>query len=156
MRDKSRGRKARDNSGFSLLFFIVSHYVASWLRNLAGLVHKYSLVIKSFIWIKYMLNTYLIKHVLYILGVDWTLGTSHEQCAYEPAWLMRISLLACRFLFIQRKSQVAEKKKLCSQIILLMCLTEVCRLFAEELTNWPIFCEHLWLPIPHHHPFYLS
>lgn len=44
------------------------------------------------------------------IGVDWTLGTSHEQCAYEPAWLMRISLLACRFLFIQRKSQVAEKK----------------------------------------------
>lgn len=43
------------------------------------------------------------------LGVDWTLGTSHEQCAYEPAGLMRMSLLASRFLFIQRRSQVARK-----------------------------------------------
>ena len=45
-------------------------------------------------------------------------------------------LLASRFLSC-RGTHEWQKQFMCSQIILLMCLTEVCRLFAEELTNWP-------------------
>lgn len=142
------------DNGF--LKMIVSQYVANWLRNLAGLVHKYSLVFKSFILIKYMLNTYLIKRMLYI-----------HRCGLDPGhltWTVCIwtsladedQLVSLQIPFHSEEITSGRKKNLCSQIILLMCLTEVCRLFAEELTNWPIFCEHLWLPIPHHHPFYLS
>lgn len=66
--------------------------------------------------------------------MDWNLDTSHEQCAYEPTGLSGINLLALRFLFGRGKHKW-QKQFMCSQIILLMCLTEVCRLFAEELTN---------------------
>lgn len=31
--------------------------------------------------------------------MDWTLGTSHEQCAYEPAWLIEDQLVSLQIPF---------------------------------------------------------
>lgn len=61
--------------------------------------------------------------------LGWMLHTSYEEYAHKPAWLMSYAWEPGGS-FTQRKSQLAEKHVLYSQIILLMCLA-ACRLFAK-------------------------